>query len=124
LEDKGEFSAQGHEARPIESVAMRGFYAPPHTPSSLLSPPNREEEEEEEEQDAGQFCAYVVIVNMCPGPTHYSIELPAEIPSSVTAAQHLFRAVRSVTLQVRKGVLCHFIVTEIDHFTKRGSGQT
>ena len=128
MEEKGrEFSAQGHEARPIESVAMRGFYAPPHTPSSLLSPPNREEEEEEEkeeEQDAGQFCAHVVIVNMCPGPTHYSIELPAEIPSSVTAAQHLFCAVRSVTLQVRKRVLCHFIVTEIDHFTKRGSGQT
>ena len=29
MEEKGEFSAQGHEARPIESVAMRGFYAPP-----------------------------------------------------------------------------------------------
>ena len=98
MEEKGEFSAQGHEARPIESVAMRGFYAPPHTPSSLLPPPNREEEEE---QDAGQFCAYLVIVNMCPDPTHYSIELPAELPSSVTAAQHLFCAVRSVTLQVR-----------------------
>ena len=48
------------------------------------------------------FCAYIVIVNLCADPTHYTLELPAELPERVQTAQHQFRAVRNVSLDGRR----------------------
>ena len=72
--------SHGHTARRAGSVAMRGFRGPL----------------------GGGFCAYIVVVNLCADPTHYTLELPAELPERVRTAQHQFRAVRNVSLDGRR----------------------
>lgn len=71
-------ASAGHTARQAGSVTMRGFRA----------------------QDS-EWCAFVVVVNLCADPTSYTLELPADLPPRVKTAQHVFRAVRNVTLAGR-----------------------
>ena len=68
----------GHASRQAGSVAMRGFRVP-HS----------------------DWCAYVIVVNLCADPTSYTLELPVDLPERVKTAQHIFRAVRNVTLAGR-----------------------
>ena len=81
-------ASPGHSARPIESVAMRGFRAPGATSAAAATAGG----------ESSNFCAYLVVVNMCPSPTHFAILLPEEVPKAVTHVAHQFRAVRNVSL--------------------------
>lgn len=71
-------TSAGHTSRQAGSVSTRGFRA-----------------------QHGEWCAYVIVVNLCADPTSYTLELPVDMPERVKTAQHMFRAVRNVTLAGR-----------------------